>query len=68
MNDIPIPYDVYVVGTGMVGYRQLTREAEAALHRSDRVYLVHYQALVERYIEEELASRAFEYSCPCQPS
>lgn len=45
------PYDVYVVGTGMVGYRQLTRETEAAFRKSDRVYLVHYQRLVQEHIE-----------------
>ncbi|MFB6173943.1 MAG: SAM-dependent methyltransferase [Halobacteriales archaeon] len=52
----PIPYDIYVVGTGMVGYRQLTREAEAALRKSERVYLVHYQTLVREYIEDELGT------------
>lgn len=47
------PFDIYVLGTGMVGYRQLTREAEAALAKSERVYLVHYQRLVQEYIETE---------------
>lgn len=44
--------DIYVVGTGMVGYRQLTREAEAALKNSERIYLVHYQGVVKEYMSE----------------
>lgn len=46
------PVDIYVVGTGMVGARQLTREAIAALERSERLYLVHFQKSIVRYLEE----------------
>jgi len=47
------PYvDIYVVGTGMVGYRQLTREAEAALENAETIFLVHYQTVVEEYLQE----------------
>lgn len=56
MTAPPPPEDVYVVGTGMVGYRQFTREVEAAIRKSARCYLVHYQALVERYIEDDLGT------------
>jgi uncharacterized protein YabN with tetrapyrrole methylase and pyrophosphatase domain len=46
------PVDIYVVGTGTVGYRQLTKEAEAALKKSDKVFLVHHQELISDYLEE----------------
>lgn len=44
--------DIYVIGTGMVGYRQLTQEAIAALDRSEQIYLVHYQKIVSDHMEE----------------
>jgi uncharacterized protein YabN with tetrapyrrole methylase and pyrophosphatase domain len=44
--------DVYVVGTGMVGYRQLTREVEAAFEQSNRILLVDSQDLVVEYLQE----------------
>lgn len=47
------PTDVYVVGTGMVGYRQLTKEAEAVLEKAERIYTVHHQELVREYFREE---------------
>ncbi|MFB6295551.1 MAG: SAM-dependent methyltransferase [Halobacteriales archaeon] len=50
------PVDVYVVGTGMVGYRQFTKEAEAAVRNSERVFLVHFQNIVESYLEDEVAA------------
>jgi len=50
------PIDVYLVGTGMVGYRQFTKEAEAAVRNSERVFLVHYQDLVKSYLEDEVAA------------
>lgn len=46
------PTDIYVVGTGTVGYRQLTKEAEAALEKSDKVFLVHHQELISDYLDE----------------
>lgn len=47
------PYDVYVLGAGMVGYRQFTRETEAALEKSETVFLVHSQEIVAEYVERE---------------
>lgn len=43
--------DIYIVGTGMVGYRQLTQEAIGALEQVERIYLIHYQELVYEYME-----------------
>lgn len=51
-SDLKNPIDIYIIGTGMVGYRQLTREAEAAIEESERVYLVHLHGLVEEYLEQ----------------
>lgn len=45
--------DVYVLGTGVVGYRQLTREAEAALERSEQVFLLHTHDIVYEYLADE---------------
>lgn len=45
--------DVYVAGTGMVGYRQLTREVEAAFEQSTRIFVVHPQDLVLDHLREE---------------
>lgn len=53
MSEQESTVDVFIIGTGMVGYRQLTREAEAALAKSDKVYLVHGQKSVEEYIRDE---------------
>lgn len=44
--------DIYVIGTGMVGYRQLTQEAIGALEASERAYLVHFKRTVKEYIGE----------------
>lgn len=46
------PIDVYIIGTGMVGQRQMTNEGEAALEESTAVYLVHHHALFEEYLSE----------------
>ncbi|MUV50273.1 MULTISPECIES: SAM-dependent methyltransferase [Haloarcula] len=46
------PIDIYIIGTGMVGYTQLTREAENALQASERVYLLDGQPMVENHIKE----------------
>lgn len=48
------PYDIYILGSGMVGYRQMTPETQAALEKSEVVYLVHGQEVVKEYIEREL--------------
>ncbi len=34
------PFDIYIVGLGIVGVRQITREAEAALRASHTVFVV----------------------------
>lgn len=47
------PVDIYVVGTGMVGYSQLTREAMSALEASERVYFAATQDLVLEHVREE---------------
>ncbi|SHJ99257.1 SAM-dependent methyltransferase [Haladaptatus paucihalophilus] len=44
--------DIYVIGTGMVGTRQFTQEAISALEQCERVYLVHFQKSVKKYLEE----------------
>lgn len=45
--------DIYIVGTGMVGYVQLTIEARQALDRSKIAYVVDAQRLVKDHIREE---------------
>ncbi|PSP51025.1 hypothetical protein BRC60_03980 [Halobacteriales archaeon QH_1_68_42] len=45
--------DIYVVGTGIVGYRQLTSEATAALERSGSIHLLHTQEIVYEHFEAE---------------
>ncbi|WP_256558426.1 SAM-dependent methyltransferase [Salinilacihabitans rarus] len=40
--------DIYVVGTGMVGTRQLTREVELAFESSSEVYLLDHQPEIMR--------------------
>lgn len=47
------PVDIYVVGTGIVGYNQLTREAISALEESERVYWAGTQDLVLDHIQTE---------------
>lgn len=42
--------DVYVLGTGMVGYHQLTQEAEQLLDQVERVYLLHPLPEVREFI------------------
>lgn len=47
------PVDIYVVGTGMVGYNQLTRETMSALEESERVYFAGTQDAVMAHFEAE---------------
>jgi uncharacterized protein YabN with tetrapyrrole methylase and pyrophosphatase domain len=42
----PAGIDVYVAGTGMVGYRQVTPEVDAALRDATTIFVVHPQDLV----------------------
>lgn len=51
----------------MVGYRQLTREAEAALEKSERAYLVHYQTLVKEYLEDDLGCEVIDLTAEYSP-
>lgn len=44
--------DIYIVGTGMVGTRQVTREAALAFESSTTVYLIHHHTeTMRRYLE-----------------
>lgn len=52
VQNLENPIDIYVIGTGMVGYRQLTKEAEAAIEESGRVYLLNLHGVVEEYLEQ----------------
>lgn len=54
--------DVYVVGTGMVGYRQLTREVDAALRTATRIFAVQPQDLVVDYIRREYDAEVVDAS------
>ncbi len=60
IDDAPI--DVYVAGTGMVGYRQLTREVEAAFERSTTILVVHPQDLVVDYLRREFDADVVDLS------
>jgi len=62
MEDFDNPIDIYIVGTGMVGYRQMTEEADAALRNSETTYLVHYQKVVADYLEDTTASELTDVS------
>lgn len=50
MTDNPI--DVYIVGTGMVGYRQITKETENAIEESEKIFLVHYHQTFTDYLDK----------------
>lgn len=50
------PIDIYVIGTGMVGSNQLTREAVHALERSERLYWAGEQDRVREYLRSEYVS------------
>lgn len=44
--------DLFVVGTGMVGYQQLTNECEQALDLSEHIFLLHPLPEVREYFRE----------------
>jgi uncharacterized protein YabN with tetrapyrrole methylase and pyrophosphatase domain len=44
--------DIYVLGTGINAYRQVTKEAEAALEESDTIFAVQHQSVVFDYLDE----------------
>jgi uncharacterized protein YabN with tetrapyrrole methylase and pyrophosphatase domain len=50
MSDNPV--DIYIIGTGMRGYRQITKEAEAAIEASERLYSIHLSDLYDGYLSE----------------
>jgi uncharacterized protein YabN with tetrapyrrole methylase and pyrophosphatase domain len=45
-----IPFEIYVVGLGIVGRHQVTREADGALRRCREVFVVHYEPSLTQYI------------------
>lgn len=53
MSDIENPTDIYVAGTGMVGFSQLTREVESAFEESEEVFLLDTKGPINNYIHEE---------------
>ena len=54
-HDVP-PFDIYVVGLGIVGTRQITKEVDQVLRKSERVFLLLYQKTMHDYIEKELGT------------
>ncbi len=51
-----LPYNIYVVGLGNVGTRQITKEVEEALRKSEHVFLLYYQKVMHDYIANELGT------------
>jgi len=45
------PVDVYIIGTGMRGYQQMTKEAEMAVEASDRLYSIHLSEIYGEYLD-----------------
>lgn len=50
------PFDIYIVGLGIVGARQITKEVGEVLRKSERVFLLFYQKVVHDYIANELGT------------
>lgn len=46
------PIDIYVIGTGMRGYQQMTKEAEMAIEASERLYSIHLSDIYGQYIDQ----------------
>lgn len=44
--------DIYIVGTGINAYRQVTKEAEEALRASEKIFAVQHQGVVMDFLEE----------------
>jgi len=51
-----LPYDIYIVGLGNVGTRQITKETEEVLRKSEQVFLLFYQKVMFDYIAKELGT------------
>src|SRR5882672_12951065 len=45
------PYDIYIVGLGIIGVRHVTREAEQCIRQCRRVFLVDHGVGVREYVE-----------------
>jgi tetrapyrrole methylase family protein/MazG family protein len=54
------PTDIYIVGTGMVGNRQLTRETEEAFKKSARIYHVVHHNLLKEYLEDTYSAETID--------
>lgn len=54
--------DIYIVGTGMVGYTQLTMQARQALERAERTYIVDGQPLVVDHVRSEYCEEVVDLS------
>lgn len=50
------PYDIYIVGLGIVGTRQITKEVEEVLRKSECVFILYYQKIMNDYIEKDLGT------------
>jgi len=46
------PCDVYLLGTGMIGARQITYETAEALKRCEQILYLHHDASVREYLEQ----------------
>jgi uncharacterized protein YabN with tetrapyrrole methylase and pyrophosphatase domain len=44
--------DIYIVGTGMVGYSQITLETQSVLESASTIFVVHYQPTVLDYLQQ----------------
>jgi len=60
MSEIENPTDIYVVGTGMVGYSQLTREVESAFEESEEVYLLDTKGPINKHIQSEFEAVVYD--------
>jgi uncharacterized protein YabN with tetrapyrrole methylase and pyrophosphatase domain len=45
------PFDIYIVGLGIFGYKQVTRETEDALRACRKVYYLHTEPSVKDYLK-----------------
>lgn len=50
------PFDIYIAGLGNVGTRQITKEVEEVLRKSERVFLLFYQKVLHDYIANDLGT------------
>jgi precorrin-3B methylase len=50
------PFDIYIVGLGIVGTRQITKEVDYILKKSDHVFLLFTQNTMHDYITNEIGT------------